>query len=74
MKLTLPGGGFFAPPVPTMPAAAPLPKATDPAVSDAQKQERQAAQRRQGIPQTIQTSGLGVTGDPNVVRRTLLGQ
>ena len=70
MKLTLPGGGFFAPPVPTMP----LPKATDPAVSDAQKQERQAAQRRQGIPQTIQTSGLGVTGDPNVVRRTLLGQ
>ena len=67
------------PPIPTRqpappPAAAAAAEAAEPATpEEARTRSRTAAQTRRGFPQTITTSGLGVTTDPNVTRRTLLG-
>jgi hypothetical protein len=75
MYLTLPGGGFFspAPRFSAPPPPPPLPQRTDTSVQDAKKASSQAARSRSGFPSTITTSGLGVTGDANTARSTLLG-
>jgi hypothetical protein len=56
---------------PSLPAATPTPKYTDPAVQEAIKKEAELAERRKGRKSTMLTSGMGLTGDTE--KRTMLG-
>lgn len=59
---TLPGKAILSPPKPkSPPPPAPVPTGDDPAVQDARRKEREAAQRRKGRASTILTNPLGDT-------------
>lgn len=66
---------FSAPKPPPLPPLPPLPKITDPAVEEAKRKARLAAQKRRGRGgKTILTSGLGDASEAPIQRKTLLGQ
>jgi len=65
---------FSSPKPPPLPPIPPLPKITDPAVEEAKRKARLAAQKRRARGgKTILTSGLGDVSEAPVVRKTLLG-
>ena len=66
---------FSTPKPPPLPPPPPLPKITDPAVEEAKRKARLAAQKRRGRGgKTILTSGLGDVSEAPIQRKTLLGQ
>lgn len=66
---------FGSPKPPPLPHLPPLPKITDPAVEEAKRKARLAAQKRRGRGgRTILTSGLGDVSEVPIQRTTLLGQ
>lgn len=66
---------FSTPKPPPLPPLPPLPKITDPAVEEAKRKARLAAQKRRGRGgKTILTSGLGDVSEAPIQRKTLLGQ
>ena len=54
--------------------APPPPKPEDPEIEEARALERQRLKRRRGRLATILTSALGDSSQPNVARKTLLGE
>jgi len=66
------GAVFSGPPKPKKPT--PPPTEEDPAVEEARRKEQLAAQQARGRAATLVTGTQGDTTDPNLGKKTLLGQ
>ena len=79
MKFILPGGGLLGAPSPAAlpplpPPAPPIPDETDSQIKAKADQARIDAQRRKGLLSTNLTRGQLTQDEPDLDRKTLLGQ
>jgi len=75
MKFVLPGGGLLGGSVPPLPPPLPpIPEKTDPQIKVKADQARIDAQRRKGLLSTNLTQGQLSEEEPDIDRKTLLGQ